>query len=46
MKSFCVGVCVGLATAGIGMAQSWGIGEDSPFAREGRDWQMIWQQQQ
>ncbi len=41
---FVVGVVVA-STASL-FAQSWGIGEDSRYAREGRDWQLLWQQQQ
>jgi len=41
---FVLGVMVG--STGLSFSQSWGIGEDSRFARESRDWQMIWQQQQ
>ena len=41
---FVLGVMVG--STGLSFSQSWGIGEDSRFARESRDWQMLWQQQQ
>lgn len=44
LMGFVLGVLVA-STASL-FAQSWGLGEDSRYAREGRDLQMLWQQQQ